>query len=118
MPEETADADHQPMEILTAIDDLEDLDSWLKEFVSEYDEIDGDIHEVCDGIYWNRGGPDTEIDLGVGIMLGYHAVAAARRKSGRRWSQEDSADHAGYVKKNLESVSMRKTSGISLILAR
>ena len=89
VPEGTADADHQPMEILTAMGDLEDLDSWLKEFVSEYDEIDGDTHEVWDGIYWNRGGPDTEIDLGNGIMPGYHAVAAARRRSGSKWSQEE-----------------------------
>ena len=50
-PDATADIDGEPMEILAAMDNLEDLDSWLQEFVSEYSEVDGDINEVCDGIY-------------------------------------------------------------------
>ena len=96
MPEETADADHQPMEILTAMDDLEDLDSWLKEFVSEYDEIDGDIHEVCDGIYWSDGGRGTDTDLGGCIMPGYQDFAASQQRLGPRWPEEKLDGHRRY----------------------
>ena len=86
-PDVTAEPDREPLEVLKSIDDLDELDVWLPEFESEYGEIDGDIHEVCDGMYWNKGGPDTDTDLGGGIMPDYQDVAASQRRSGPRWPQ-------------------------------